>query len=315
MHALKGATGWINSSPLGEETLRGKVVLVDFWTYTCINWRRTAPYLRLWAKKYKEAGLVVIGVHTPEFGFEEDPARVRHFAALANIGFPVAIDSSRAIWRAFDNQYWPALYFVDANGRIRGRHFGEDDYDKAEVVLQGLLKEAGARNLDAPIEPVVGSGVELPADWPDLKSPETYTGLARTERFASPTRMMPVKRMSYSRPPRLQDNQWSLSGSWTVTQEMAHSNTPNGQVFFRFHARDLNLVMGAAGGGNVRVRVRIDGKAPGLSHGSDVDEKGFGSVSEYRMYQLIRQRPPILFREAEISFLDPGVEIFSFTFG
>lgn len=236
MPSLEGATGWINSAPLDAKALRGKVVLVDFWTYTCINWMRSAPYLRLWAEKYKEAGLVVIGVHTPEFAFEQDPERVRRFTAAMDLAFPVAIDSRHAIWRAFHNQYWPSLYFVDAQGRIRHRQFGETGYDKAEAVLQSLLKEAGARNLDTAIAPVVGQGPEAAADWANLKSPETYTGYSRTERFASPEGIVRSERHVYTAPSRLRDSQWALDGDWTITPEAARSNVGNARVRYRFHA-------------------------------------------------------------------------------
>jgi thiol-disulfide isomerase/thioredoxin len=315
MPSLDGATGWINSAPLDDEALRGKVVLVDFWTYTCINWMRTAPYLRLWAEKYKDAGLVVIGVHSPEFAFEQDPARVRRLTAAMDLRYPVAIDSRLAIWRAFGNQYWPALYLVDAKGRIRHQQFGETDYDKAEAVLQSLLKEAGASNLDTTIAPVVGRGPEAAADWANLESPETYTGFARTERFASPGGIVRSGRHVYTAPSQLHDNQWALEGDWTIEQEAARSNSGNTRVRYRFHARDVHLVMGSSMDGPVRIRVSIDGKPPGASHGSDIDADGAGIVSEYRMYQLIRQPAPIEDREIEILFFDRGVELFAFTFG
>jgi thiol-disulfide isomerase/thioredoxin len=317
MPSLEGATGWINSAPLDANALRGKVVLVDFWTYTCINWMRTAPYLRHWEEKYKDSGLVVIGVHSPEFAFEQDPERVRRFTAAMDLDFPVAIDSRHAIWRAFRNQYWPALYFVDAQGRIRHQQFGEADYDKAEAVLQALLKEAGARNVDTAIVPIVGRGPEAAADWANLKSPETYTGYSRTERFASPGGIVPSERHDYTAPSRLHDNQWALVGDWTITQEAARANVGSARVLYRFHARDVHLVMGSSmdDGQPVRIRVRIDGQPPGPSHGSDIDADGAGIVSEYRMYQLIRQPAPIENREIEILFFDRGVELFAFTFG
>lgn len=315
--SLDGATGWINSAPLDLKKLRGKVVLVDFWTYTCSNWMRTAPYLRLWAKKYKSAGLVVIGVHSPEFTFEQDPARVRRFADEMNLGFPIAVDSRHVIWNAFDNQYWPALYLLDAHGRMRHQQFGEADYDKAEAVVQGLLKEAGARGFDTTIVPVVGQGSEAAADWADLKTPETYIGYSRTERFASPGGIKPSEPHLYAAPTRLRDNQWALTGNWTISQEAAHSNVRNAGVLYRFHARDLHVVMGSSAPNNqpVKIRVRVDGKPPGAAHGSDIDADGVGTVSEYRLYQLIRQTPPIETREIEIRFLDGGVELFSFAFG
>ena len=246
MPPLDGATGWINSTPLDANALRGKVVVVDFWTYTCINWMRTAPYVRTWARKYKDAGLVVIGVHSPEFSFEQDPARVRRLTAAMDIDYPVAIDSRQSIWRAFHNQYWPALYLVDAQGRIRHRQFGEGDYDKAEAVLQSLLKEAGARDLDNAIAPVVGTGSEAEADWANLKTPETYTGYARTERFGSPGGIVRAERHVYTAPSRLRGNQWALVGDWTVMDEAARSNTGSGRMRYRFHARDVHLVMGSA---------------------------------------------------------------------
>lgn len=315
MPSLEGATGWINSAPLDADALRGKVVLVDFWTYSCINWIRTAPYLRHWAEKYKDAGLVIIGVHSPEFAFEQDPERVRRFTAAMGLSFPVAIDSRHAIWRAFRNHYWPALYFVDEQGRIRHQQFGETDYDKAEAVLQRLLKEAGARNLDTAITPVVGQGPEAAADWASLKSPETYVGYSRAKRFASPGGIVRSERHVYTAPLQLRDNQWALDGDWTMAQEAARSNKGSARVLFRFHARDVHLVMGSSMDRPVRIRVRIDGKPPGPAHGSDIDADGAGIVSEYRMYQLIRQQTPIKDREIEILFFDRGVELFAFTFG
>jgi thiol-disulfide isomerase/thioredoxin len=317
MPSLEGATGWINSAPLDANALRGKVVVVDFWTYTCINWMRTAPWLRHWADKYKDAGLVVIGVHSPEFGFEQDPQRVRRLTAALDLGYPVAIDSQHAIWRAFRNQYWPALYLVDAHGKIRHQQFGETDYDKAEAVLQSLLKEAGARNLDTTIAPVVGKGPEAAADWTNLKSPETYIGFSRAERFASPGGVVPSRQHMYAAPSALRDNQWALVGDWTITDEAARSNKGSASVRYRFHARDVHLVMGASMDDDkpVRIRVRIDGKPPGAAHGTDIDADGVGIVSEHRMYQLIRQPAPIEDREIEILFFDRGVELFAFTFG
>ncbi|GAB3366967.1 hypothetical protein GCM10027431_09830 [Lysobacter rhizosphaerae] len=276
---------------------------------------RTAPYLRSWSEKYKDAGLVVIGVHSPEFAFEQDPERVRRFTVAMDLGFPVAIDSQHAIWRAFHNQYWPALYLVDEQGRIRHQQFGEGDYDKAEAAIQALLKEAGARNVDAAIAPIIGEGPEAAADWPNLKSPETYTGYTRTERFASPGGIVQSERHVYSVPSRLFDNQWALDGDWTIKEEKARSNAGRTRVLYRFHARDLHLVMGSSMDAPVRIRVHIDGKPPGSSHGSDIDADGAGIVSEYRMYQLIRQQVPVKDREMEILFLDRGVELFAFTFG
>lgn len=314
MPPLDGATGWINSPPLDVRALRGKVVLVDFWTYTCINWMRTAPWLRTWATKYKDAGLVVIGVHSPEFEFEQDPARVKHFTAALDLPYPVAIDSRHAIWNAFDNQYWPALYFIDALGRIRHTQFGETDYDKAEGVLRDLLKEAGAKSLP-PITPSIGKGAEAAADWPNLRTPETYASATRTERFASPGGIVASRRHVYTAPARLQQNQWALIGDWTMDDDAARSNAGKDSVQFRFHARDVHAVMGSAMEGPVRIRVTIDGKPPGDAHGTDIDADGAGTVSEYRMYQLIRQSAAIEDRTVEILFFDRGVAVFSFTFG
>ena len=314
MPPLDGATGWINSPPLTVSALRGKVVLVDFWTYTCINWMRTAPWLRTWAEKYKDAGLVVIGVHSPEFAFEQDPARVKHFTAAMDLRYPVAIDSRHAIWQAFDNQYWPALYVIDAQGRIRHTQFGETDYDKAEAIFRQLLEDAGAKELP-PITPAIGEGPEAAADWASLKTPETYTGAARTDRFASPGGIVGEKPHAYTTPERLHENQWALTGDWTMERESARSNLGNARVQFRFHARDVHVVMGSAMEGPVRIRVTIDGKPPGDAHGTDIDADGSGTVSEYRMYQLIRQSPPIEDRTVEILFFDRGVALFAFTFG
>ncbi len=314
MPPLDGATGWINSPPLGGQALRGKVVLVDFWTYTCINWMRTAPWLRTWAEKYKDAGLIVVGVHSPEFEFEQDPARVQHFTASMDLHYPVAIDSRHAIWNAFGNQYWPALYFIDALGRIRHTQFGETDYDKAEGLLRDLLTEAGARDLP-PITPSVGQGAEAPADWANLRTPETYTGAARTERFASPGGIVASQRHVYTAPSTLRENQWALIGDWTMEGEATRSNAGNASVQYRFHARDVHAVMGSAMEGPVRIRVTIDGKPPGDAHGTDIDADGAGTVSDYRMYQLIRQSAPIEDRTVEILFFDRGVALFAFTFG
>ena len=314
MPPLDGATGWINTAPLDATALRGKVVLVDFWTYTCINWMRTAPWLRTWAQRYKDAGLVVIGVHSPEFGFEQDPARVRHFTAAMRLDYPVAIDSRHAIWNAFGNQYWPALYLIDAQGRIRHTQFGETDYDKAESVLRELLQEAGAKQLP-PTAPSIGQGAEAAADWAHLETPETYTGAARTERFASPGGVVSLQSHAYTAPARLRDNHWALIGDWTIENEATRSNTGSARVQFRFHARDLHLVMGSAMDGPVRIRVTLDGRPPGAAHGTDIDADGTGTVSEYRLYQLIRQPAPIEDRTVEILFFDRGVELFAFTFG
>ena len=309
-------TGWLNSQPLTPAGLRGKVVLIDFWTYTCINWLRTLPYVRAWAEKYKDQGLVVIGVHSPEFAFEKNVDNVRRAVQDMRVDYPVAIDSDHAIWRAFRNQYWPALYFIDAQGRIRHHQFGEGEYEQSERILQQLLAEAGASGIGRELVSVEGRGAEVAADWGNLKSPENYVGYQRTENFASPGGAVLGKRRVYSAPARLSLNQWALSGEWTVTDQATVLNKANGRIAYRFHARDLHLVMGPAmRGAPVRFRVLIDGQPPGAAHGFDVDEQGNGTVTEQRLYQLIRQPKPIADRQFEIEFLDPGVEAYAFTFG
>ena len=314
--SLGGASGWLNSQPLTKDGLRGKVVLVDFWTYTCINWLRTLPYVRAWAGKYKEHGLVVIGVHTPEFRFEKDVDNVRRAVKDRKIDFPIAIDNDYAIWRAFDNHYWPALYIIDAQGRIRHHQFGEGGYEKAERIIQQLLAEAGFSGIGDQLAAVDARGVEAEADWADLKSPENYLGHARTENFVSPGGAVLDKPRVYAAPARVKLNDWALSGDWTVKRDAVVLNKANGRIAYRFHARDLHLVMGpAARGASVRFRVLIDGQPPGAAHGIDVDNQGNGTVTEPRMYQLIRQTGPIADRQFEIEFLDSGVEAFSFTFG
>ena len=313
--AIGRATEWLNSSRLTAASLAGKVVLVDFWTYTCINWLRTLPYVRAWAHKYKQ-GLVVVGVHTPEFRFERDLANVRRAVQQMKIEYPVVIDSDYAIWRAFRNQYWPALYFLDAHGKIRERHFGEGKYDWSESVIQRLLTEAGASAAGDGAVSVQGSGVEAPADWASLKSPENYLGYDRTQNFASRGGADPDRRRAYTVPTRLAPNHWALAGEWTMGQVAAVLASPNGRIVNRFHARDLHLVMGPQRPGNpVRFRVTIDGQPPGPARGLDVDPGGNGSVVEQRLYQLIRQPKPIVDRQFEIEFLDAGVEAYAFTFG
>jgi thiol-disulfide isomerase/thioredoxin len=314
--SLRGATGWLNSQPLDAAGLRGKVVLVDFWTYTCINWLRTVPYVRAWAEKYKDQGLVVIGVHSPEFGFEKDLDNVRRAAKDMRVDYPIAIDSDHAIWRAFRNQAWPALYFVDAQGRIRHHHFGEGEYELAETIVQQLLSESGAAGIGHELVSVDARGAEAAADWGSLKSPENYVGYERTENFASPGGAVLGKRRAYAVPGRLTLNHWALSGDWTMEKQAIVLNKANGRIAYRFHARDLHLVMGpAARGASVRFRVLIDGQPPGAAHGIDVDEQGNGTLAEQRLYQLIRQPKPVADRQFEIEFLDPGVEAFAFTFG
>ena len=311
-----GASGWLNSQPLTKDGLRGKVVLVDFWTYTCINWLRTLPYVRAWAGKYKEQGLVVIGVHTPEFRFEKDLNNVRRAVKDRKIDFPVAIDNDYGIWRAFDNHYWPALYLIDAQGRIRHHQFGEGGYERTERIIQQLLGEAGSSGIGDHLAAVEARGVEAEADWPDLKSPENYLGHERTENFVSPGGAALDKRRVYAAPARLKLNDWALSGDWTVKRDAVALNKGNGRIAYRFHARDLHLVMApAARGSSVRFRILVDGQPPGAAHGTDVDDQGNGTVSGQRLYQLIRQPNPIADRLFEIEFLDPGVEAFAFTFG
>jgi thiol-disulfide isomerase/thioredoxin len=316
LSALGSATEWINSPPLTAAELRGKIVLVDFWTYTCINWLRTLPYVRAWAAKYKDRGLVVIGVHAPEFGFEKDLDNVRRAVKAMAIDYPVVIDNDHAIWRAFDNDAWPALYFVDSQGRVRRRQVGEGGYEEAERHIQGLLTDAGARDVGRDLVSVEARAAEAAADWAALRSPETYVGRERGERFASPGGAARDKQHPYAVPRRLALNQWALAGAWTIGDEAAVLNAPSGRIVYRFHARDLHLVMGpAARGTPVRFRVLIDGRPPGAAHGSDVDEQGQGTVTDQRLYQLIRQGAPIGDRKFEIEFLDPGVEAFAFTFG
>jgi thiol-disulfide isomerase/thioredoxin len=307
---------WINSPPLTRAGLEGKVVLVEFWTYSCINWLRTLPYVRAWAAKYKDRGLVVIGVHSPEFGFEKDLDNVRRAVKAMDIPYPVVIDNAHAIWRAFDNEAWPALYFVDAQGRIRHRAFGEGEYDHSERVLQQLLAEAGVDGVPHDLVAVDPRGFEVAADWAHLRTPETYVGYERTENFASPGGPRADQRYTYSAPANLGLNHWALSGDWTMGREATVLSGARGSVTYRFHARDLHLVMGPpAPGKTVRFRVLVDGKPPGPAHGEDVDDQGYGALTEQRLYQLIRQPGPVTDRTFQIEFLDAGVETFSFTFG
>jgi cytochrome c biogenesis protein CcdA/thiol-disulfide isomerase/thioredoxin len=315
MPPLSGAVAWLNSPPLTTPSLKGKVVLVDFWTYSCINCLRTIPYIEAWAQKYRDRGLVVIGVHSPEFAFEKNVDNVRKAVADLHITYPVAIDNDYAIWRAFDNQYWPADYFVDATGRIRDHQFGEGDYDKSERVIQQLLVEAGAKNLPTGLVNVRGAGAEAPPDANDVESQETYVGYERAENFASPAGAVRDAPHTYSLP-ALALNDWALSGNWTVGRENAVLNTSGGAIAYRFHARDLHLVMGpGANDKPVRFQILLDGKAPGTNHGADTDSNGFGTVSAQRLYQLVRQSGNVTDKTLEIRFLDPGVQAFSFTFG
>ena len=314
--SLGGATGWLNSPPRTPAGLRGNVVLASFWTYTCINWLRQLPYLRAWAGKYQDQGLVVIGVHTPEFPFEHDADNVRQAVKDMRIGYPVAIDNNYAIWQAFGNHYWPALYFADAQGQIRHHYFGEGEYRQSEMVIQQLLAEAGFGGIGHDLVSVDARGIEAAADWATLRSPENYTGYARTENFASPGGTVPGGPHVYAVPARLRLNQWALSGDWTAEEQAITLNTAGGQIACRFCARDLHLVMGpVAAGTSVRFRVLLDGQPPGEAHGIDVDGQGGGMAAEQRLYQLIRQPGPVTERTFEITFPGPGVQACAFTFG
>jgi len=314
--SLAGATQWLKSPPLTVAGLRGSVVLVDFWTYTCINWLRSLPYVRAWAEKYKQHGLVVIGVHTPEFDFEHDLDNVRRAAEDLGVDYPVAIDNDYAIWNAFDNHYWPALYFVDAQGQIRHHRFGEGGYQESEMIVQQLLTEAGISGTGQDLVPVDPTGVEAAADWDSLRSPENYLGSERTQNFALFPGAVLDTRHVYAAPTRLALNHWALSGDWTVQAQATVLNQAGGRILYRFHARDLHLVMSPGAPGNaVRFQVRIDGQPPGAAHGADVDDQGNGTVTQPRLYQLIRQPGPITEHTFEITFLDPGVQAYAFTFG
>jgi cytochrome c biogenesis protein CcdA/thiol-disulfide isomerase/thioredoxin len=313
--SLDGATEWLNSPPLTAQGLRGKVVVIDFWTYSCINCLRSIPYVRAWAEKYKDHGLVVIGVNTPEFAFERNVDNVRAAVSSLKIGYPVAIDNDYKIWRAFDNEYWPAHYFIDAQGHIRHSHFGEGNYDESERVIQQLLAEAGNKDVPAGIADVSASGAEAAPSESD-QSPETYVGYNRADNFVSPGGLVPDESHVYAATEQPKLNQWSLAGDWTDTGEHASLNAPNGRLTYRFHARDLHLVLGPPPDGKpVRFRVTIDGAAPGEDHGADVDADGQGVVDAQRLYQLIRQSGAVKDRTFAIEFLDPGVQAFAFTFG
>jgi hypothetical protein len=311
-----GATGWLNSEPLTAAGLRGQVVLVSFWTFTCINWLRQLPYVRAWADRYSARGLVVIGVHTPEFGFEHEPANVRRAVTDLRVGYPVAIDSDYGVWRAFGNHYWPALYLADAQGRIRHHRFGEGGYQQSEMVIQRLLAEAGSGDGSLELTSVEPAGIEAQADWDSLRSPENYTGYERTENFASPGGAVPGQPRSYALPDRLLLNDWALAGDWTMGEQATTLNAPGGRIACRFQARDLNLVMGpAAQAAAAGYRVLLDGQPPGPAHGLDVDAEGRGTATEQRLHQLIRQPGPVAERTFEVIFDDPGIQTFSFTFG
>jgi cytochrome c biogenesis protein CcdA/thiol-disulfide isomerase/thioredoxin len=316
MPPLSGAVAWLNSPPLTTQGLKGKVVLIDFWTYSCINCLRAIPYVQAWAEKYKDKGLVVIGVHAPEFAFERNIDNVKRAVSDLGIGYPVAIDNDYAIWRAFNNEYWPAHYFVDAQGRIRHHHFGEGGYDESEHVIQQLLAEAGRTEIPAALVAVKATGTEAASDVSDVRSPETYIGFNRSENFVSPGGAVHDAAHVYTvAMPGLND--WGLSGDWTVGGEKATLNEKDGGIVYRFHARDLHLVLGPAPeSGQIRFRVTIDGAAPGDGHGTDVDPAGQGVVTSQRLYQLVRQTGGVITDHTfEIRFLDPGVQAYAFTFG
>ncbi|EIK97024.1 Redoxin domain-containing protein [Pseudomonas sp. M47T1] len=314
--SLDGAVQWINSPPLTAESLKGKVVLVDFWTYSCINCLRTLPYLKAWAAKYHDQGLVVIGVHAPEFAFERDVGNVTAAMKKLGITYPVAIDNDYKIWRAFDNEYWPAHYFVDAQGHIRYHHFGEGEYDQSERVIQQLLREAGHAQVSSDLVKTDAQGVQQAADNQDMRSPETYVGYRRSENFASTPALTPDRDAHYQLPTQPQLNQWGVEGQWKIGAEQATLSQPNGRIAYRFQARDLHLVLGpGAQGKPIRFKVMIDGKAPGDAHGTDVAPDGSGEVTEQRLYQLVRQPGDVSQHTFSIEFLDSGVAAYAFTFG
>ena len=313
--ALDRATGWLNSAPVSAASLAGKVVLVQFGTYTCINWLRTLPYIRAWGQRYAPE-LVIIGVHTPEFGFEKNIQNVRRAMQQMNVGFPIAIDNDYAIWRAFDNSYWPAVYLIDGRGRLRHQQFGESDYEGLERKVQRLLADSGATTRLEGAAPPAPAGAELPADWGNLRSPENYLGFARTQNFASPEGARSNRSRVYTAPAGLKLNRWALAGEWTMGGEAALLVRAPGRVVCRFHARDLHLVMGPRRADTtVRFRVLLDGQPPGAARGLDLDAGGMGLAADQRMYQLIRQPKPIVDRTFEIELADPGVDVFALTFG
>jgi len=315
MPELTGAIAWLNSPPLNRDQLKGHVVLVDFWTYSCINCLRSIPYVRAWADKYKDSGLIVIGVHTPEFAFEKDLDNVKRAVSELKITYPVALDNDYKIWKAFSNSYWPADYLVDATGHIRFHHFGEGKYDESEQQIQQLLKEHNGQLSVNGLVKVAATGAEAPPDT-DVESPETYVGYERADSFLSPGGLKQDAAHVYVAPKRLELNQWGLAGAWTDHAQVASLNAAHGKIAYRFHARDLHLVLGPASNGKpVRFRVTIDGKAPGLNHGVDSDAQGDGTITDHRLYQLIRQKNMIEDRTFEIEFLDPGAQAFAFTFG
>jgi thiol-disulfide isomerase/thioredoxin len=309
MPSLVGATEWLNSEPLGPAELQGRVVLFNFWTLTCINWLRQEPYVRAWSQAYRDEGLVVIGVHTPEFSFERELDRVRQATKDMAIDYPVAADNDYAIWSAFDNHYWPALYFVDAEGIIRDQHFGEGRYEESERVIQQLL------GVERELVSVEGLGVEAEADWDNLRTPETYLGYERSEQFASPDGAAFDERRAYELPERLHFNHWALAGEWTIGRENVVLDKAGGSIAYRFHARDAHLVLSPGAREPIRFRVLLDGEAPGPSHGVDVDEDGNGLLRDGRLYQLVREHDGVRERTLEIALLEPGAEAYAFTFG
>jgi thiol-disulfide isomerase/thioredoxin len=314
--SFDGATGWLNSEPLTPDGLRGGVVAVQFWTYTCVNWLRTLPYVREWDAKYHDHGLRVIGVHTPEFGFERKLDNVKAAAREMRVHYPIALDSNYAVWGAFANHFWPALYIADEQGHIRYHHFGEGEYAMSEMVLQQLLGEAGKEGFDPAFVSVEPQGLEVAADWSNLRTPETYLSYGRSYGFASAEVERFDEPHAYPEPSQLSLNEWAPSGIWTLAEHASVLGEAPGRIAIRFHARDVNLVMGPpARGASVPFHVLIDGEVPGAAHGTDVDEQGKGTISEQRTYQLIRQQKPISDRLVEIEFLDSGVEAYCFTFG
>lgn len=317
LSSLFDRSAWLNSSPLGPGDLRGKVVLVNFWTYSCINSLRPLPYLRAWAEKYEKHGLVVVGVHTPEFGFEHEVDRVRLALQDHGLRYPVLLDNDYGIWRRFGNNAWPGFYFIGADGKVRSRKLGEGDYAQSEELIRTLLVEAGADLSGNRIMPVQGEGIEAAPDWDDLRTPETYVGYAQAVDFASPGGIREDRPAMYQHPlGPVSLNHWSLGGNWRVGQEFAATQGASGTIRLRFHARDLHLVMGLSPGASpVNFRVTIDGAPPGTDHGTDVDSAGLGQVQQSRLYQLVRQTAPIADRIVEIEFFGAGVRAFSFTFG
>jgi thiol-disulfide isomerase/thioredoxin len=314
--AFDGGTGWLNSEPLTPAGLRGRIVLVDFWTYTCINWLRTLPYVRAWEAKYRDHGLTVIGVHTPEFGFERNVDNVIARARDLRVGYPIALDSEYGIWGAFANQFWPAVYIADTEGRIRYHHFGEGEYEMSEMVIQQLLLDSGAEGIDGDLVSVEPQGFEVPADWRSVRTPETYLAYRRSAGFASPDDARLDQAHTYPDATRLGLNQWAPAGTWTITQQAAVLNQPKGRIVFRFQARDVNLIMGPATiGTSVPFHVLLDGQVPAAANGLDVDDQAHGTVTDQRLYQLIRQPGLIEERLFEIEFLEAGVETYCFTFG